>query len=105
MILVHGSVIAREGSFAEALSLSREHVARSRAEPGCIAHAVHQDTENPLRLVFVEQWSSQPALWDHFKLPASRAFAKALAGLAAAAPEMTLFEATLIDVPGRGAAG
>jgi quinol monooxygenase YgiN len=105
MILVHGSVVAREASFAEALALSQQHVARSRAEPGCIAHAVHRDTENPLRLVFVEQWASQAALWDHFKLPASRAFAKALAGLAAEAPEMTLFEATTIDVPGRGAAG
>ena len=105
MILVHGSVVAREGSFAEALALSQGHVARSRAEPGCLAHAVHQDTENPLRLVFMEQWSSQAALWEHFKVPASRAFAKALAGLAAAAPEMALFEATPIKVPGRSVAG
>jgi quinol monooxygenase YgiN len=104
MILVHGSVVAREGSFTEALALSQEHVARSRAEPGCIAHAVHQDTENPQRLVFVEQWASQAALWEHFKVPASRAFAKALAGLAAVAPEMTLYEATTIKVPGRSAA-
>ena len=104
MILVHGSVVAREGSFAEALALSQEHVARSRAEPGCIAHAVHHDTENPLRLVFVEQWASQAALWDHFKVPASRAFAKALAGLATEAPEMTIFDATPVVVPGRSSA-
>ncbi len=103
MILVHGSVVAREGAFDEALALGREHVTRSRAEPGCIAHAVYRDIENPLRLVFVEQWASQAALWEHFKLPASRAFAKALAGLAAAAPEMTLFDAAPIAVPGRGA--
>jgi len=55
MILVPGSVVVAEGCYAEALTLSEEHVARSRAEPGCIAHAVHQDTENPQRLVFVEQ--------------------------------------------------
>jgi quinol monooxygenase YgiN len=42
MILVHGSVVAREATFAEALALSHEHVARSRAEVGCIAHAVHR---------------------------------------------------------------
>ena len=104
MILVYGSVVAREGSLVEALALSHEHVARSRAEPGCIAHAVHQDTENAQRLVFVEQWASQAALWEHFKVPASRAFAKALAGLAAVTPEMTLYEATPINVPGRSAA-
>jgi len=94
MIVVLGHVVAKEGCYAEALALSQEHVARSRAEPGCIAHAVHQDMENPLRLVFVEQWESKAALWDHFKVPASRAFAKALAGLAVEAPSMSLFDAT-----------
>lgn len=94
MIVVLGHVVAKEGCYAEALALSQEHVARSRAEPGCIAHAVHQDTENPLRLVFVEQWESKAALWDHFKVPASRAFAKALAGLAAEPPGMSLLDAT-----------
>ena len=97
MILVLGSVTLREGCLAEALALSREHVARSRAEPGCIAHAVHQDAEDPQRLVFVEQWSDRAALQQHFVVPASRAFAKALAALAAQAPSIALYEATQID--------
>ena len=104
MILVHGRVVARAGCVAEVLALSQEHVARSRAEPGCIAHAVHLDTENPQRLVFVEQWASPAALWDHFKLPASRAFAKALAGLASQAPDIAIFDATPVELPGRSAA-
>ena len=33
-------------------------------------------------------------LGAHFKVPASRAFAKALTGLAAQPPEMALYEAT-----------
>ena len=103
MILVIGSVVARAAQHAEVLQLSQEHVARSRAEPGCISHAVHQDTENPLRLVFVEQWANQEALWAHFKVPASRAFAKALAGLASVAPDMALYEATLLAIPGKAA--
>jgi quinol monooxygenase YgiN len=94
MIIVLGNVVAQEGRIAEALALSRQHVARSRAEPGCIAHAVHCDTENPQRLVFVEQWSDQAALYEHFKVPASRAFAKALTALAAQAPELAVYEAT-----------
>jgi quinol monooxygenase YgiN len=104
MIIVLGSVVAREGHAAEALVLSREHVARSRAEPGCIAHAVHQDTENPQRLVFVEQWSSKEALWEHFKVPASRTFAKALAVIATEVPNMELFEANQMLVPGKNVA-
>lgn len=83
------------------MALSQEHVARSRAEPGCVAHAVHQDAENPQRLVFVERQSSREALWEHFKVPASRAFAKALAGFATAVPSIELFEASEIAIPGR----
>ena len=103
MIIVLGSVVAREGRVNEALSLSQEHVARSKAEPGCIAHAVHQDTENPLHLSFVEQWASQAALWEHFKVPASRTFAKALAALAQEEPSMTIYEASPVQVPGKSA--
>ena len=104
MILVLGSVLVKEGGVAEALALSQEHVSRSREEPGCIAHAVHKDAENPSRLVFVEQWSSEAALWEHFKVPASRAFARALAGLATEAPSMAIYSATPVQVPGRDAA-
>ncbi len=100
MIIVLGSVVTRSGCHAEALALSQAHVARSRREPGCIAHAVHQDTENPARLVFVERWADQPALSQHFGVPASRAFAKALATLAAEPPGIEFFEATPSRVPG-----
>jgi hypothetical protein len=42
---------------------------------------------------------AQAALWDHFKVPASRSFAKALAALAAQAPDMALFDAAPLPVP------
>ncbi len=103
MILVLGEVITREGHTAEALALSQEHVARSRREPGCVAHAVYQDSENPRRLVFVEQWATQATLWEHFKVPASRAFAKGLAALADQPPSITIYEAAQIQVPGKNA--
>ena len=62
MIVVTGSVIARQDTFEEVRRLSLEHVQRSRAEPGCVSHAVHADCENPLRLVFIEQWADRAAL-------------------------------------------
>jgi len=104
MILVLGSVVAREGSVGEVLKLSEEHVLRSRKEPGCLAHAVHKDTENPNRVVFVEQWSSEEALWEHFKVPASRAFSKELATLAAEPPGIAIYSATPVQLPGKNAA-
>ena len=93
MILVIGSVTAKPGRYEEALALSQEHVARSRIEPGCVSHAVHRDTENPDRLVFVEEWVDQASLQQHFKVPASRAFAKALAELASQTPTMAVYDA------------
>ena len=97
MIVVTGSVTAREDSFDEVRKLSLEHVHRSRLEPGCISHAVHIDCENPLRLVFIEQWADRAALLAHFAVPASREFVKSLQALAAAATSIELYDATRLE--------
>jgi|ERR1700734_415222 quinol monooxygenase YgiN len=97
MIVVTGSVTAREDSFAEVRQLSLEHVHRSRKEAGCISHAVHVDCENPLRLVFIEQWADRAALSAHFAVPASRDFVRALRPLASAAATLELYDATKLE--------
>jgi len=91
-VLVTGSIRAKPERIDELLALSLEHVRRSRTEPGCISHAVHRDVEDPLRLVFVEEWADRAVLRAHFAVPASRAFVKAAANCAAAAPTMALYE-------------
>lgn len=97
MIVVTGSVTARQDSFDQVRKLSLEHVHRSRGEPGCISHAVHIDCENPLRLVFFEQWADRAALLTHFAVPASRDFVKSLQSLAAAATTIELYDATRLE--------
>jgi quinol monooxygenase YgiN len=97
MIVVTGSVTSRDDSLAEVKTLSLEHVHRSRKEPGCISHAVHVDCENPLRLVFIEQWADRAALLAHFAVPASREFVSALRSLAAAAATLELYDATRLE--------
>jgi quinol monooxygenase YgiN len=97
MIVVTGSVTARQGSFDEVRRISLEHVHRSRTEPGCISHAVNIDCENPLRLVFFEQWADRAALLNHFAVPASREFVKSLQSLAAAATTIELYDATRLE--------
>src|SRR3954466_4922004 len=97
MIVVTGSVEARHDTFDEVLKLSLEHVHRSRREPGCISHAVHVDCENPLRLMFIEQWSDRAALLAHFAVPASRDFVRALQPLAASASTLELYDATRME--------
>jgi quinol monooxygenase YgiN len=98
MILVTGSIVAKADSLEELLSISLEHVRRSRIESGCVAHAVHQDAENPLRLVFVEEWTDLAALAAHFAVPASRQFVKSATELAAAPPTINIYNATAVEM-------
>jgi quinol monooxygenase YgiN len=97
MILVTGSILATPETFDGILAASLAHVQRSRAEPGCLAHNVHQDAENSLRLVFVEEWTDRAALLAHFAVPESRAFAQAVRKLAAEPPVLKIFEATPVS--------
>jgi quinol monooxygenase YgiN len=88
MVIVTGSIQARLDTFDELRRLSLEHVARSRAEPGCLEHGVAVDANDGLRLVFVERWADRESLLAHFQVPASRQFAKQVAQLAARPPEL-----------------
>ena len=83
MILVTGRVTAKPDTFDEILRVSREHVHRSRKEPGCISHHVAIDADDPLTLQFVERWADEAALMVHFRVPESRAMWKRLQELAA----------------------
>jgi quinol monooxygenase YgiN len=94
MIIVTGYVIASPANREEMLRISLEHVHRSRLEPGCIAHGVYVDAENPLKLHFYEEWADEAAIRQHFAVPESRAFAKALRSMATDAGRMTLYDAT-----------
>ena len=93
MILVLGAATVRPEHRTDALALGREHSARSRTEPGCLDHNVHEDAESPGRIVFVERWSDMVALKAHFGGPASRAFVATLRAWASAPPTMTIYEA------------
>jgi quinol monooxygenase YgiN len=99
MIMVTGSVTAREDSFNEVRRLSLEHVHRSRKEAGCISHAVHIDCEDPLRLVFIEQWADRAALLAHFAVPASRDFVRALQSQVTTSPTLQIYDATKLERP------
>lgn len=99
MIVVTGDACAKPETFDEVRRLSLEHVHRSRAEPGCISHAVHIDCENPLRFVFVEHWADRQALMVHFQVPASREFVKALRSMLSEPSTIQIYDATSLQMP------
>lgn len=104
MIVVLGSVNVKDGKLSEALEVAQAHVARSRLEPGCIEHGVNLDSENKNRLVFVERWESMDLLREHFAVPESRAFAKAMVALSIEPPGMALYSAEVLAFPSKSAA-
>jgi quinol monooxygenase YgiN len=97
MIIITGTITASEATIDELLTLSLEHVRRSRAEPGCLSHGVSRDVENPLRLIFFEQWEDMAAVKVHFAVTASGEFGKAAVALGAAPPTLDLYDATSIQ--------
>jgi quinol monooxygenase YgiN len=86
VVIVTGSVTARDEHVDEVERLSLEHVRRSRTEPGCLLHSVHRDVEDRRRFVFIEHWADADALRAHFGVPASRSFVEQVAALASAPP-------------------
>jgi quinol monooxygenase YgiN len=98
MIIVTGSVQVKPDALDAALGLSLAHVRRSRAEPGCLLHSVHQDVEDPHRVVFLEHWADKAALAAHFQVAASLEFVNAVGALAASPPTIEIYEAALTRV-------
>lgn len=99
MIIVIGSITARADNFDALRDASLAHVHRSRAEPGCISHAVHVDVENPLRLFFFERWTDMAALQAHFRQPGSMEFIGAVRALAAESETISLYDSSEIATP------
>ncbi len=91
MIVVLGEIVGRPDSIEGLTEAGLAHTQRSRAEPGCLAHHLHVDAEDPLRLVFVERWADRAALDEHFRQPGSLEFVNSLDGLAVGRPRMEIF--------------
>lgn len=99
MMVLTGDAVATPRTFDGVRKLNLEHVYRSRTELGCISHAAHIDYENPLRVVFVEQWADKQALLAHFQVLASRAFVKTLRGMLSKRSTTQAYDFTPPEIP------
>ena len=64
-VVVVALFTTKEGSEQKAEALVRTIIAPTHAEDGCITFALHQDLDDPRRLVLVERWTSREALDRH----------------------------------------
>jgi quinol monooxygenase YgiN len=103
MILITGHVILTPEHRERMIALGAEHSARSRGEPGCLAHNCHIDVENPDRLMFVEAWESIDAVRAHFAVPASGAFVAEMRALSPEPPAIRIHAAEDITAKLMGA--
>jgi quinol monooxygenase YgiN len=55
-------------------------------------HSVHQDVEDPNRVVFLEHWADRHVLKQHFGVPESRAFVQAINALASEPATIQIYE-------------
>jgi quinol monooxygenase YgiN len=94
MVIVTRQIQARLDTIEALRGLSLAHVARSRAEPGCLEHGVAVDANDGLRLVFFERWADLASLRAHVDQPAAREFVAEAQTLAAHPPEMAVYEAS-----------
>jgi len=92
VIIILGSVQVAAERRDAAIALGLEHCARSRSEPGCLAHDCHVDAADAGKLVFVERWADMASVRTHFAVPASGDFVRRLTALASEAPLMHLYE-------------
>jgi quinol monooxygenase YgiN len=97
VIIITGSIVASQETVDALQRLALEHVHRSRQEPGCLSHNVHRDVEDPLRLVFVEQWTDMDAVRTHFAVPDSGGFVATAARLSQSPPTLEVYDATLVQ--------
>lgn len=93
MIVITGSVMTNAENRANIEAQCIAHSQRSRSEPGCIAHNVHEDCENRDRLVFLEVWADGDAVKAHFALPASVAFVNELRARCTEPPGISIYSA------------
>ena len=68
-VVVVGSFKAVPGKEQQGLEAFQALVAPTHAEEGCILYALHQGTDDPSRLAFVERWASRELLDAHLKSP------------------------------------
>ena len=65
MIKIIAKRLVREECVEQYLSLAKELVAASQAEPGCVTYTLNRCAENSRQFCFIEIWKDQDAINAH----------------------------------------
>ena len=101
-IVVVGSFTIVAGKEAEATEAFGALVAPTHAEDGCILYALHQGTDDPRRLAFIERWASREALDAHLASPHVQAILSRVEELAGDSADIVVYAALPGGEPAKG---
>ncbi len=91
-IQVIARITAQAGNSHEVHSLLQAIVAPTRQESGCLNYRLYRNRNDPAVFVFIEEWSDEQAIIEHFRQPYIQAvFSKALP-LLAEPPQIEQYE-------------
>ena len=79
-----------------AKAVSKTNKANALQEPGCLRFDYYFSVEEPNKFVFVEEWSTKADLDFHFAQQGFADFMAALSGCLEGAPDIRVFDATLL---------
>lgn len=97
-------VVTAEGKADQVIAAVEVCVAKTHAEEGCIAYALHRDNADPNHLVLVERWRSQEDLDAHLQSEhvADLFTVAGTPGMLAAAPTLTFTTSLGLGDPAKG---
>jgi quinol monooxygenase YgiN len=75
---------------------------QTHGEAGCLTYALHVDPQDPLTLVGIECWDSQPALDNHFQQPYVTELLARAGDFLAAPPEIRILAPVPHGDPAKG---
>jgi len=101
-VVVAATVQVKPESQDQALTALTTAIQATHGEDGCIAYALHRDTQDPTRFVIVEKWATQEALEQHGETPHLKALFGALGPLLAGPPTITYTAPLPVGDPTKG---
>jgi quinol monooxygenase YgiN len=101
-VMVLATFVTHPGQEEEAQRFLAELLAPTHAEPGCLLYAVHRGLDDPLRMAFVERWSSRELLEQHIASVHIQDALKAVGDYFASGPDIVFYEALPGGEPDKG---
>ena len=101
-IVVVGSLKAKPGKEDDTRDALGGLVAPTHAEDGCILYALHQGTDDPGRLAFVERWESRELLDAHLESAHVAAVLERVEELFGDSADIVVYEAVAEGEPKKG---